>query len=90
MIGDQMNANAQIPKPLALTDRQLRLVQMAACAVPVPKRDEFLQKVAKHLTSDPSDAAVAAVVNAMLDRITSHHFLFDSKFGKDNKNETLS
>jgi hypothetical protein len=67
--------------PIGLTDRQLRLVETAARAVPVRRRDEFLQAVAKHLTSEPSDAAVAAAVNAQHDR-TSHHFLLDSKFGK--------
>jgi hypothetical protein len=36
MIGDQMNANAQMPKPLALTDRQLRLIETAARAVHLP------------------------------------------------------
>jgi hypothetical protein len=74
-------------KPLSLTDRQLRYLQNAARAVPVRQRDAFLQSVAKHLASEPSDLAVMACVNAMLDR-TSHHFLNDSlsKFG-DYKNE---
>jgi hypothetical protein len=55
--------------PIGLTDCQLRLVESAAKAVPVRKRSEFLQQVAKHLTAEPSDAAVAAVINAMMDRI---------------------
>jgi hypothetical protein len=33
--------------PIGLTDRQLRLVEQAAKAVPVRKRSEFLQQVAK-------------------------------------------
>jgi hypothetical protein len=77
MIGDQMNANAQTPKPLALTDRQLRLVQTAARAVPVAQRDTFLRKVAAHLTSEPSDHAVQSAVNSQLDLI-QHNFLNDS------------
>jgi hypothetical protein len=67
MIGDQMNADAQIPKPLALTDRQLRLIETAARAVPVAQRDTFLRKVAAHLTSEPSDHAVMAAINAQYD-----------------------
>jgi hypothetical protein len=76
-----MNANAQMPKPLALTDRQLRLVQTAARAVPVAQRDTFLREVAAHLTSEPSDAAVQGAINAQLDRI-GHHFLADSEYSK--------
>jgi hypothetical protein len=83
MIGDQMNANAQMPKPLALTDRQLKLIETAARAVPVQQRDAFLRKVAAHLTSEPSDHAVQSAVNSQLDLI-QHHFLNDSlkKFGE--------
>jgi hypothetical protein len=54
-----MRANVQIPKPLALTDRQLRLIQTAARAVPVERRDLFLQNVAEHLTSERTDSAVS-------------------------------
>ena len=64
-------------KPLALTDRQLRLVQAAAKAVPAQRRDEFLQRLAAQLTSQPSDAAVQAALNAQLDALT-HVFLCDS------------
>lgn len=56
-------------KPLALTDRQLRLVQNTARAIPVTRREEFLQRVASHLTSEPSDEAVQAALNAQLDRV---------------------
>jgi hypothetical protein len=70
-------------KPLSLSDRQLRLVQTAAKAVPVSRRDEFLQKLAAHLTSEPSDAAVQAATQRAngADRASrSHHF---SNFGKE-------
>lgn len=53
--------------PLTLTDRQARLVQRAATSLPALHRDEFLQRVARHLTSEPSDAAVLAAVNHQLD-----------------------
>jgi hypothetical protein len=65
-------------KPLSLSDRQLRLVQQAAKAVPVNRRDDFLQKLAAHLTSEPSDAAVQAALNAQMDRI-GHRDLRDCK-----------
>jgi hypothetical protein len=64
--------------PLSLSDRQLRLVTTAAKAVPVTKRDEFLQKVAKHLMPEPSDNAVASAINAQLDRLP-RFFSCDSK-----------
>ena len=51
-------------KPLSLSDRQLEFLQNAARAVPVRQREEFLQKVAKHLLPEPSDNAVAAAINA--------------------------
>jgi hypothetical protein len=54
---------------LSLSDRQLRLIQTAARAVPVERRDLFLQNVAKHLTSEPTDSAVIAALNAALDRL---------------------
>ena len=40
-------------KPLALTDRQMRLVRNAAQSLPVQRRDEFLQRLAAQLTSQP-------------------------------------
>jgi hypothetical protein len=58
-------------RPLSLTDRQMRLVQNAAKAVPVDRRDEFLQRLAKHLTPEPSDAAVVAALNAQLDALAN-------------------
>ena len=61
----------------------MRFVQTAAKAVPVSRRDEFLQKLAAHLTSEPGDAAVQAALNAQMDRI-GHHDLTDfSNFGKE-------
>jgi hypothetical protein len=57
-------------KPLRLTDRQMWLVQNAAKAVPVKMRDEFLARLARHLLPEPSDAAVAAAINAQLDMLS--------------------
>jgi hypothetical protein len=58
-------------RPLSLSDRQLRLVTNAAKAVPLARRDDFLRQVAAHLTSEPSDIAVEAALNAQLDRIAT-------------------
>lgn len=58
------------PRPLSLSDRQLWLVTKAAKAVPVSHRDHFLQQVAAHLASEPSDDAVQAALNAQLDRLS--------------------
>jgi hypothetical protein len=57
-------------RPLSLSDRQLRLVTAAAKAVPQSRRDSFLKEVARHLTSEPSDAAVLAALNVQLDRLS--------------------
>jgi hypothetical protein len=65
-------------KPLSLTDRQVRLITEAAKAVPIERRDDFLQKLAMHLTPEPSDAAVQAALNAQLDTLP-RFFLCDSK-----------
>jgi hypothetical protein len=67
-------------KPLSLSDRQLKLIKDAARAVPLARRDEFLQRVARYLTHEPTYTAVIAAVNAQLDLI-SHHFLCDTQFG---------
>jgi hypothetical protein len=73
-------------KPLSLSDRQLALVTAAAKAVPVRQRSEFLQAVARHLTSQPSDAAVQSAVNAQLDALP--RYLCDSaNNAKDQANE---
>jgi hypothetical protein len=63
-------------KALSLSDRQLRLLQDAARAVPPRQREQFLQKVANHLAEEPSDSAVIAAINAQLDRLPV--FLTDS------------
>ncbi len=65
-------------KPLSLSDRQLRLIQEAAKAVPVPRRDDFLQKVTAQLCAEPTDQAVLAAVNAQLDLLSHRYFLCDS------------
>jgi hypothetical protein len=69
-------------RPLALTDRQMRLTQAAAAGIPVARRDEFLQRLAAHLTAEPTDMAVQAAVNVQLDVLP----LYDSK---GVNNETL-
>ena len=53
---------------LALTDYQLRAVQRAAAALPYADRGEFLQQVARQLCGQPSDVAVMAAINLVLDR----------------------
>jgi hypothetical protein len=53
---------------LALTDYQLRAVQHAAAALPVAARSEFLVQIARHLSGEPSDLAVQAAINLVLDR----------------------
>ena len=52
--------------PVGLTDGQLALVKQAAATLRRDERDAFLQGVAKHLGHQPSDAAVAAAVDAQL------------------------
>jgi len=51
---------------------------LSAAALPVNAHDEFLRAVAAHLSESPSDAAVAAVVNAQLNRNLTPMFLTDS------------
>jgi HAD superfamily hydrolase (TIGR01509 family) len=46
------------PRALALSDKQLALLQRAAASLPVGERDHFLQSVAAHLTGAPTDDAV--------------------------------
>jgi hypothetical protein len=55
------------PRALALSDKQLGLLQRAAAPLPVGERDPFLQSVAAHLTGAPADDAVIAAINAALD-----------------------
>ena len=54
------------PRALALSDKQLALLQRAAASLPVGERDHFLQSVAAHLTGAPTDDAVIAAINAAL------------------------
>jgi hypothetical protein len=67
-------------KPLSLSDCQLRFLIEAAKAVPVHRREAFLQQVAAHLAAEPTDQAVQAALNAQLDRL-SHSFRCDTQEG---------
>jgi hypothetical protein len=55
------------PRALALSDKQLALLQRAAASLPVEERDHFLHSVATHLTGAPTDEAVIAAIDAALD-----------------------
>ena len=55
------------PRALALSDKQLALLQRGAASLPVGERDHFLQSVAAHLTGAPTDDALIAAINAALD-----------------------
>jgi hypothetical protein len=48
------------PRAVALSNKQLALLQRAAASLPVGERDHFLQSVAAHLTGAPTDDAVIA------------------------------
>jgi hypothetical protein len=52
---------------LALSDKQLALLQRAPASLPVAERDHCLQSVAAHLTGTPTDDAMIAAINAALD-----------------------
>ena len=54
---------------LALSARQMELIQRHAAALPTALRDRFLCAVSDRLSSEPSDEAVAQVVNLALDRV---------------------
>jgi hypothetical protein len=56
---------------LSLSERQLRLVQQSAAALPVGMRDRYLREIADQLRGEPNDTAVEAAVNAALDRVLS-------------------
>jgi hypothetical protein len=60
---------AMRPHCLALTDRQLQLVKVAAASVPVQHRDAFLKQIANQLRGQPSDLAVTFAINVGLDRV---------------------
>ena len=55
------------PRALALSDKQLALLQRAAASLPVGERDNFLRSIAAHLSGQPTDDAVTAAINAALD-----------------------
>ena len=55
------------PRALALSDKQLALLQRGAASLPVGERDHFLQSVAARLTGAPTDDAVIAAITAALD-----------------------
>ena len=57
------------PHCVSLSDRQLRLVQHHAAALPPALRDRFLCAVSDRLSAQPSDEAVAQVVNLALDGV---------------------
>jgi hypothetical protein len=59
--------NVTAPRALALSDKQLALLQRAAASLPVGERDHFLRSVAAHLSGQPADDAVIAAINAALD-----------------------
>ena len=59
--------NVTAPRALALSDKQLGLLQRAAALLPVGERDHFLRSVAAHLSCQPTDDAVVAAINAALD-----------------------
>jgi hypothetical protein len=62
-------------RPIGLTDRQVRFLEKAIRAVPPRQREHFMAAVAKHLLPEPSDAALAAAVNAQMDLLTTANFL---------------
>ncbi len=53
--------------PPAFSDHQMAILRRAAKALPPDRRDDFLSRVAKRLAPQPSDAAVALVINKVLD-----------------------
>lgn len=56
-------------RALSLSDRQLRLVQNHAAALPVQYRDHYLRSIAAALRGTPTDIAVEQAINVALDRI---------------------
>ena len=53
---------------LALTDYQLYAIERAAAALPYAARSDFLMQVALQLSAQPTDVAVMAAINLVLDR----------------------
>jgi hypothetical protein len=56
-----------------LSDRQRRLIDDAAKAVPLLSRDSFTARDIRHLVGQPSDDAVMASINQSFDHVP---FLF--------------
>lgn len=54
---------------LSLSDRQLKLVQQHAAALPQQLRDHYLRSIADQLRGEPTDTAVAQAINVALDRV---------------------
>jgi hypothetical protein len=65
-------------RPIGLTDQQLAQLQQAAQSIPPSARDEFLRGIARRLGHSPTDAAVAAAVDAQLATNRIPQFLCDS------------
>lgn len=57
-----------MPRPVSLSDRQLKLVQQHAAGLPVQLRDRYLREIADRLRAEPSDMAVEQAINLALDR----------------------
>ena len=64
------------PHCLALSDRQLKLVQQHAAALPQQLRDHYLRSIADQLRGEPTNSAVAQAINLALDRV--HAFVNSS------------
>jgi predicted nuclease of restriction endonuclease-like RecB superfamily len=59
-----MNTNGQnATTPIGLSEKQMRFLQNAIRAVSPRQRETLMQKVAAHLSTSPSDDALAAAIN---------------------------
>ena len=74
------NANGHdiTSKPIGLTDRQMAFLEKAIRAVPPRQREQFMAAIAKHLTAEPNDDALAAAINAEMNLLCDNAL---SKFG---------
>lgn len=59
--------------PVSFSDAQMREIKRHAKALPVEKREIFLQTIADNLTGEVSDAAVWIAINNSLDRLVAIH-----------------
>jgi hypothetical protein len=55
--------------PIALDERQMKMIMDAARSVPVARRDEFLHTIANHLGDTPTLIAVEAAIGAFFERL---------------------